>query len=96
MIVMKFGGTSVGSAERIKNTSAIINSRLESKPIVIVSAVTKVTDMLIKLANECSLGHGSETLEIIQNTHKKILAELNLQNSVLENDFRELSGLFNK
>ena len=52
MIVMKFGGTSVGSASRIKTVSDIVKSRLNRKPIVVVSAVTGVTDLLIKAGQE--------------------------------------------
>ena len=51
MIVMKFGGTSVGNAERIRNVADIVKSYIKRKPIVVVSAVTKITDSLIKLAN---------------------------------------------
>ena len=52
MIVMKFGGTSVGNAGRIRKTAEIIKSKLDEKPVVVVSAVTKITDALIELANE--------------------------------------------
>jgi len=52
MIVMKFGGTSLANAERIKNISDIIKARLVRKPVVVVSAVGGVTDLLLNAAKE--------------------------------------------
>ena len=46
MIVMKFGGTSVADSEAIARTISIIGGRLDRKPIVVVSALSKVTDLL--------------------------------------------------
>jgi len=43
MIIMKFGGTSVGNAESIRNVTDIIKSYIKKKPLVVVSAVTKIT-----------------------------------------------------
>ena len=48
MIVMKFGGTSVGSAERIRGVSDLVAQRLDRQPVVVVSALSKITDLLIK------------------------------------------------
>ena len=66
---MKFGGTSVGSADRISNVANIVKSYYKQKPIVVVSAVTKITDALIKLANECTQGRGDAALKTIKKTH---------------------------
>lgn len=49
MIVIKFGGTSVGSAPAIERVTEIVRSRLDKKPVVVVSAFSKVTDMLYKI-----------------------------------------------
>jgi aspartate kinase len=48
MIVMKFGGTSVGSAERIRGMAALVRERLGRQPLLVVSALSKVTDLLIR------------------------------------------------
>ena len=48
MIVYKFGGTSVGSAERMKSVADLI-TRDEKQKIVVLSAVSGTTDTLIKL-----------------------------------------------
>ncbi len=51
MIVMKFGGTSVANYEAIKRAIAIIRGRLEEKPVVVVSALSKVTDLLYRVSD---------------------------------------------
>ena len=96
MIVMKFGGTSLGNAERIRKTADIVKFQIDRHPVVVVSAVAKTTDALIKLANEASNGRGNDILENIRNIHHKILSELNIDNSLLEEDLTELSHLVNE
>ena len=92
MIVMKFGGTSVGSAGRIIKSAEIIKSRIHLKPVVVVSAVAKITDDLIKLAKESADGN-SEHFNQIKNAHLEIINQLELEESLLEQDFQELSKL---
>ncbi|HAE23726.1 MAG TPA: lysine-sensitive aspartokinase 3 [Prevotellaceae bacterium] len=50
MIVMKFGGTSVGGYEEISNAISIVRQRLEKKPVVVTSAMSKMTDLLYNIA----------------------------------------------
>ena len=69
MIVMKFGGTSVGSAERIQVVRDIVKSYLDKKPIVICSAVGGVTDLLIAAA-EAAL-KGDEYEDILKQIDEK-------------------------
>src|SRR5881409_956100 len=54
LIVQKYGGTSVGNTERIKNVASRIAKYHQKgdKIVVIVSAMSGVTDNLIKLAKE--------------------------------------------
>ena len=40
MIVMKFGGTSVGSREAVERTVGIVRGRLQERPVVVVSALS--------------------------------------------------------
>src|SRR5262249_35800726 len=51
MIVMKFGGTSVGSADRIRALGARVREHLDRRPLVVVSALSGVTDLLIRGAH---------------------------------------------
>jgi bifunctional aspartokinase / homoserine dehydrogenase 1 len=57
LIAMKFGGTSVGSAERMKNVADLVAEHAQHAEVaVVVSAMGGVTDMLIRAANEASQG----------------------------------------
>lgn len=51
MIVMKFGGTSVANCEAITRTISIVGDRLAQKPVVVVSALSKVTDLLYRITD---------------------------------------------
>lgn len=53
MIVMKFGGTSVGSKERFEQVFALVSKAREEDgpPLVVVSAMSGVTNALIEAAN---------------------------------------------
>jgi aspartokinase/homoserine dehydrogenase 1 len=57
LIVMKFGGTSVGAAERMQKVAEILAAHVPQAEIVaVVSAMGGVTDMLIRAATEASRG----------------------------------------
>jgi aspartate kinase len=49
-IVMKFGGTSVGDAKAIQRVAEIVAGRLPQRPVVVVSAMARVTDQLLQMA----------------------------------------------
>src|SRR4051794_28586193 len=51
MIVMKFGGTSVESAEAITRVAGIVRERLDRNPVVVVSAMGKTTNKLLAIAD---------------------------------------------
>jgi len=46
LIVMKFGGTSVADAERISAVADIVRARMDRRPVVVLSALAGVTDLL--------------------------------------------------
>ena len=56
MIVMKFGGTSVADAERILGVAEIVRRRLPSRPVVVVSALAGVTDLLVRAVEAARRG----------------------------------------
>jgi aspartate kinase len=58
LIVMKFGGTSVGSAERIAQAAqlAVDTAAKGHQVVVVTSAMSKVTDALISAARRASTG----------------------------------------
>ncbi len=59
MIIAKFGGTSVADGAAIGRLIGIVGSRLGDRPVVVVSALAKVTDALLGLAPLVHAGHGA-------------------------------------
>ncbi len=58
LVVMKFGGTSVQDAKAILRTTEIVRGRREKglSPVVVVSAMAKVTDQLLVAASAAGRG----------------------------------------
>ena len=54
MIVVKFGGTSVGAAAQIDQAARIVHEMREQKPVVVVSAMAGITDALL-MAGEAAV-----------------------------------------
>ena len=90
MIVMKFGGTSVGDADAISQVASIVRRYLSRKPVVVVSAMAKITDVLIRLAKELSNGTGCETVQLIRSVHEHASETLGIDRHICEQDLREL------
>src|SRR5277367_2770891 len=65
-VVMKFGGTSVEDAVAIDRTAQLVAGRRKQGvlPIVVVSAMAKVTDQLIAAANAAGRGDRAGALAI--------------------------------
>lgn len=89
---MKFGGTSVGNAQSIKCSAQIVAKRIKQKPVVVVSAVAGVTDMLVSLALERSNSARLKTYERVCKTHLDILGHLGIDQHVLKSLLDEFSG----
>ena len=96
MIVMKFGGTSVGNAEAISQAASIVKQSLARKPVVVVSAMTKITDALMRLAEESSKGGGSETARFIRSVHERACETLGIDKRICTEELRELEQLANR
>jgi aspartate kinase len=78
LIVQKFGGTSVGSAERIKNVAERV---LEEKNngndvVVVVSAMGKTTDVLVSLAKELSTNPSKREMDMLLSTGEQVTISL--------------------
>ena len=72
MIVMKFGGTSVQDAAAIDRTAKIVLGRLDRSPVVVVSALARVTESLLGLARtarERSLDLALAVIEDLRERH---------------------------
>src|SRR5688572_18474743 len=81
LLVMKFGGTSVGSAPAIESLAAITREQRAAwdQVVVVVSAMSGVTDLLIKSARAAAAGDRTNHLGIarqLRERHAAALAEL--------------------
>jgi aspartate kinase len=65
MIVMKFGGTSVESAAAVERVARIVRSRLEQRPVVVVSAMGKTTNRLLEVGYTAISGRRDDFLQLI-------------------------------
>ncbi|HTI14999.1 MAG TPA: aspartate kinase [Dictyobacter sp.] len=81
--VLKFGGTSVGSGERIRQVASIIattfNDRNAHFPVVIVSAMSGITDQLLRIArNACAgdLAACEQELAVLRQRHRTAAQEV--------------------
>ena len=54
---MKFGGTSVGDVAAFERVFHIVSTQLEWRPVVVVSAMTKVTDALLAASEGPASAH---------------------------------------
>lgn len=59
---MKFGGTSVEDSRAIERLETIVRDRLPQAPVVVVSAMSKVTDQLISAAHQAGAGTVSDAI----------------------------------
>ena len=82
---MKFGGTSVANFEAITRTIFIIGGKLDQKPVVVVSALSKVTDLLYRISDAAASKDSSLTKELLAELrlrHVNLACELLAQNPV--------------
>jgi len=62
-LVMKFGGTSIGNAERIRRVAQIIDENRAKETAVVVSAMGGVTDRLVDMAKRIAAGISEEEIK---------------------------------
>lgn len=97
IVAHKFGGTSMGSAERIRGVADILSARRGEQQIVVVSAMSKVTDALIELTKKAAAKDASWTkdaLGLAEKHRETARALLGAQaGPVIERLDRELHGM---
>ncbi|NEQ41833.1 MAG: aspartate kinase [Okeania sp. SIO3I5] len=77
LIVQKYGGTSVGSVERIKAVAQhIAKTASDRSVVVVVSAMGKTTDGLVKLANEISSNPSRREMDMLLSTGEQVTIAL--------------------
>lgn len=99
---MKFGGTSVGDVAAFERVFHVVSSQIEKRPVVVVSAMTKVTDALLAAFETAKKGDAAESVKLLEphferhtDVVKHFIAED--QAGIFENELRlakqELSDL---
>ena len=78
LIVQKFGGTSVGSIERIRLVAGIVQKTLASgdQVVVVVSAMAGETDRLVKLAHELSQDPPEREMDMLMSSGERVTSAL--------------------
>ncbi|WP_079509964.1 aspartate kinase [Mesobacillus jeotgali] len=78
LIVQKFGGTSVGSVERIRNAALRTAEELKNgnNVVVVVSAMGKTTDHLVDMANDISKTPSKREMDMLLTTGEQITIAL--------------------
>ncbi len=73
MLVMKFGGTSVGSGESIQQVASIILDHQQRRPLVVTSAMSGVTDSLLALYDVARSGDRHACSRILESLGERHL-----------------------
>lgn len=94
---MKFGGTSVKDKNAIERVISIVRGRMADKPLVVVSALAKVTRVLCGIADEAEAQHLKEVdelLDSLRDRHTSLAVELLSGNpEILNNCVSEVNAV---
>jgi len=104
MKVLKFGGTSVGSPERMKNVSSLINDG--NSQIVVLSAMSGTTNSLVEICNYYSKGNADGAHSLItkmEQQYHTVIQELLLDETnrskaekIIGEQFQDIRNFANK
>lgn len=95
-VVLKFGGTSISSAENWERIAALLDRRLKAnlRPVVVHSALAGVSDDLEALLGSAVRNEDSSTLSELRERHVELATALGLgAESTLDDLFDELAQL---
>jgi diaminopimelate decarboxylase/aspartate kinase len=94
-VVLKFGGTSVATPERWKTIADEAQKRLVEglRPVIVCSAVTKISDLLEKLMHEALEGRHEPVLKDVRERHAALAEGLGVDVALIEDDLQELERL---
>lgn len=91
MIVMKFGGSSVANAERIRHVASIIQAYENERPVVVLSAMGDTTDHLLEAADMAV--EGTVDIAKVEKLHFDTAAELGIEVPAIKDLLGELKTL---
>jgi aspartate kinase len=83
MFIFKFGGASIASIDRIKNTATIIADNAPQKLLVVISAMGKTTNALEKIVDAYFDGRNEDALKLfeqVKNNHLEVVKYLLVTN----------------
>lgn len=73
MKIIKFGGTSVGSAQRIRSVAALVAS-IKGRKVLVLSAMSGTTDSLVELGSLLLRGKQNEAATLVENLRERYMA----------------------
>lgn len=94
MIVLKFGGTSVGSAQRIRAVAHLVAS-VPGRKIVVLSAMSGTTDTLVALSSlikQASWSEAEEMVQLMAQRYKMVVEELFEEKALQQEVYQALQG----
>lgn len=86
---MKFGGSSVADANRLRHVAAIVKTQMDRKPALVLSAMGDTTDHLLE-AGSLALNEGKVNIKNVEKLHKETIKTLKLPIQ------KEISELFDE
>ena len=96
MKVMKFGGTSVGSAQRIKDVAKLVTER--GKNIIVLSAMSGTTNTLVEISDylyKKNVDGAKETVNGLEQKYNRTINELYSTQEYKEKATKEIKACFN-
>jgi len=99
VIVVKFGGTSVGDSAAIERAADIVRGRLDRRPIVVVSALGGATNSLLAVGEQSAKGHligALRGVETLRDRHLQACESLLGDSSTAADVAGELSAMFDE
>jgi aspartate kinase len=99
VIVVKFGGTSVGDAAAIERAASIVQSRLDRRPVVVVSALGGATNALLAVGEQSAKGHligALRGVETLRDRHLKECEQLLGGTPAADDVASDLSAIFDE
>ena len=94
IVVLKFGGTSVGTIEKIKKVAQIIGGyrKKKYKIIVVSSAMSGVTNELIRKSSDISKNFSDAEYDVLLSTGEQVACSL-IAGRLIHNGFKSRSWL---